>query len=112
MTTDASGLDLARLALAQYEASTKNQPQQPRQTARHPLRNVRNGDRREPSDLGNVLTQLAGDLGWQPGVQGGWTRVAFHPMAWVETGGTPGQGGCIECTPSDAPSPSARALGG
>lgn len=71
MTTDASGQDLARLALAQYKASTKNQPQQPRQTARRPLRSVRTGDRREPSGLGNVLTQLAGDLGWQPGVQGG-----------------------------------------
>ncbi|MEU9947023.1 DUF721 domain-containing protein [Streptomyces sp. NPDC047939] len=71
MTTDASGLDLARLALAQYKASTKNQPQQPRQTTRRPLRSVRTGDRRDPSGLGSVLTQLAGDLGWQPGVQGG-----------------------------------------
>ncbi|MFI6653258.1 DciA family protein [Streptomyces sp. NPDC050529] len=67
----ASGQDLARLALAQYKASTKANPQQPRQTARRSLRGVRTGDRRDPSGLGNVLTQLAGDLGWQQGVQGG-----------------------------------------
>ncbi|MFG2676962.1 DciA family protein [Streptomyces sp. NPDC048445] len=71
MTAEASGQDLARLALAQYKASTKNQPRQPRQSARRQVRSARTGDRREPSGLGSVLTKLAGDLGWQPGVQGG-----------------------------------------
>ncbi|WP_331728990.1 DciA family protein (plasmid) [Streptomyces sp. NBC_01259] len=71
MTAEASGQDLARLALAQYKVSTKSQPRQPRQSARRQVRSVRTGDRREPAGLGGVLTQLAGDLGWQPGVQGG-----------------------------------------
>lgn len=67
----ASGQDLARLALAQYKASTKANPQQPRQMTRRPVRSTRTSERREPGGLGNILTQLAGDLGWQQGVQGG-----------------------------------------
>ncbi|MFD7867993.1 DciA family protein [Streptomyces sp. NPDC059783] len=65
-----SGQDLARLALAQYKASTKNQPSQPRQSAK-PRRAARTQNRRDPVTFSDAVSLLAGDLGWQRGVQGG-----------------------------------------
>ncbi|MFJ2279181.1 DciA family protein [Streptomyces sp. NPDC087866] len=65
-----AGPDLARRALAQYMASAKNQPSQPRQSAK-PRRTVRAGVRRDPVAFGDALTRLAGELGWQSGVDGG-----------------------------------------
>ncbi|WP_331763198.1 DUF721 domain-containing protein (plasmid) [Streptomyces sp. NBC_01369] len=65
----AAGQDLARLALAQYKASTKTTkvtgPARRLRTA------ARAGSRRDPAGLGAVLVSMTGDLGWQPGVEGG-----------------------------------------
>ncbi|WP_331735782.1 DciA family protein [Streptomyces sp. NBC_00057] len=65
----AFGRDLARLALAQYKASTKTTK------AAGPARRLRPaarvGSRRDPAGLGSVLADMTGELGWQPGCEGG-----------------------------------------
>ncbi|MFC9620094.1 hypothetical protein ACFTXM_08880 [Streptomyces sp. NPDC056930] len=65
----ASGRDLARLALAQYKASTKTtKAAGPARRLRPPAARV--GSRRDPAGVGTVLANITGELGWQPGVKG------------------------------------------
>lgn len=69
-----AGRDLARLALAQYKASSKNQPATGRDARTRTARSRRaskDGVRREPAALGAAIIGMVSDRGWDMSVRGG-----------------------------------------
>ncbi|WP_331731595.1 DUF721 domain-containing protein (plasmid) [Streptomyces sp. NBC_01005] len=81
------GRDLARLALAQYKASTKTT--KVTAPARRLRTAARAGSRRDPAGLGAVLVSMTGELGWQPGVEGGgilerWSELCPQYVGRIE----------------------------
>ncbi|GAA3154410.1 DUF721 domain-containing protein [Streptomyces rectiviolaceus] len=64
-----SGLDLARQALAAYQATAKTAPAP--KAARRSQRTVRGGERRDPVSLGSALTRVSSEQGWQVSLGGG-----------------------------------------
>ncbi|MGW1409447.1 DciA family protein [Streptomyces sp. NPDC002403] len=83
----APGRDLARLALAQYKASTRTT--KTTGPARRLRPAARTGSRRDPAGLGAVLATMTGELGWKPGVEGGdilerWSELCPQYVGRVE----------------------------
>ncbi|MGW9238106.1 DciA family protein [[Kitasatospora] papulosa] len=115
MTTEASGADLARQALAAYKATSKTAPSTaPKPRTRRPVR----GERRDPAGLGSVLAAVSGELGWQAGVQGGdllerWPDLCPQYVGRVEPAHYDPQAGRLDLRPSSpAYATQLRLLGG
>lgn len=84
MTEQASGADLARMALAAARANAKHAPAPAKKTRRSP-RPLR-GEGRDPQGLGAVLGRLQAEQGWDAGLNGGnlldqWATIAPTELA-------------------------------
>ncbi|MGW7398098.1 DciA family protein [Streptomyces cyaneofuscatus] len=115
MTAEASGADLARLALQAARAAAKTRPaMQPRLRTARPMR----GERRDPTGLGNVLGHLTTELGWQAGMNGGdilerWPELCPQYVGRIEPVHFDPQAGRLDLRPaSPAYATQLRLLGG
>ncbi|MEV8248032.1 DUF721 domain-containing protein [Streptomyces rochei] len=84
MTEQASGADLARMALAAARANAKHTPAPTKQTRRTP-RPAR-GEGRDPQGLGTILGRLTDEQGWDTALDGGnlldqWPTIAPTELA-------------------------------
>lgn len=71
-TPPASGIDLARQALANYKATAASSPARGARTDRSlTRRRLRPGDGRDPVGLAAVIKQLGTDASWKTGIDGG-----------------------------------------
>ncbi|MFF1358715.1 DciA family protein [Streptomyces sp. NPDC058297] len=93
-TPPASGIDLARQALANYKATAASSPARGTRSGPTPgRRRMRPGDGRDPVGLAAVIKQLGTDASWKTGIDGGsvidrWTDLcpqyatAVQPVAY------------------------------
>ncbi|MFJ8657410.1 DciA family protein [Streptomyces rochei] len=84
MTEQASGADLARMALAAARANAKTAPA-PTKKTRRTLRPAR-GEGRDPQGLGAILGRLTAEQGWDTALDGGnlldqWPTIAPTELA-------------------------------
>ncbi|MFI2620438.1 DciA family protein [Streptomyces sp. NPDC018584] len=114
---NASGLDLARQALAAYKATAKAAPATPK-AARRTRRVVRTGERRDPLALGATLNRLSGEQGWQVSLGGGdlldrWAALCPQFADTVHPEGFDADHGLLVLRPStDSTAATLRLLGG
>ncbi|MFF6931567.1 DciA family protein [Streptomyces californicus] len=115
MTAEASGADLARIALQAARAAAKTRPTtKPRLRTARPIR----GERRDPAGLGNVLGHLTTELGWQGGMGGGnileqWPNLCPQYVGHIEPVHYDPQAGRLDLRPaSPAYATQLRLLGG
>lgn len=85
MTEQASGADLARMALAAARANAKHTPAPAAKKTRRGPRPAR-GEGRDPQGLGAVLGRLQAEQGWDAGLNGGnlldqWATIAPTELA-------------------------------
>lgn len=111
-----AGADLARQALLEYKATSKNTPST-RPTKLRTRRPIR-GERRDPTGLGNILATVSGELGWQEGMRGGdllerWADLCPQYVDRVQPVTFDATRGCLELRPvSPAYATQLRLLGG
>ncbi|MEZ7005630.1 DciA family protein [Streptomyces sp. AD55] len=104
-TSPASGVDLARMALAAARANAKHAPAPTRKTRRSP-RPLRVG--RDPQGLGHILGRLQAEQGWDAGLNGGnlldqWATIAPTKLATtVQPVAYDPDRGILELRPSSA----------
>lgn len=115
MTAEASGADLARIALQAARAAAKTRPTtKPRLRTARPIR----GERRDPAGLGNVLGHLTAELGWQGGMGGGnlleqWPDLCPQYVGHIEPTHYDPQAGRLDLRPANhAYATQLRLLGG